>query len=77
MIFRSWDFGPKIGLIGLDGLAQVWTPLLPYIAKLQALHDTAKASLHDPVKVNAAKQRKLQITAWQYYALRCTTCIQP
>ena len=25
--FESWDFGPKIGLDGLDGLAQVWTPL--------------------------------------------------
>ena len=24
--FESWDFGPKIGL---DGLAQVWTPLPP------------------------------------------------
>ena len=27
--FESWDFGPKIGLDGLDGLAEVWTPLPP------------------------------------------------
>ena len=27
--FESWDFGPKIGLDGLHGLAQVWTPLSP------------------------------------------------
>ena len=27
--YESWDFGPKIGLDGLDGLAQVWTPLPP------------------------------------------------
>ena len=25
--FEGWDFGPKIGLDGLHGLAQVWTPL--------------------------------------------------
>ena len=30
--FESWDFGPKIGLDGLDGLAQVWTPLPPDVA---------------------------------------------
>ena len=28
--FESWDFGPKIGLDGLHGLAEVWTPLPPY-----------------------------------------------
>ena len=27
--FESWDFGPKIGLDGLDGLDQVWTALPP------------------------------------------------
>ena len=27
--FDSWDLGPKIGLDGLHGLAQVWTPLPP------------------------------------------------
>ena len=27
--FESWDFGPKIGLDGLHGLAEVWTPLPP------------------------------------------------
>ena len=27
--FESWDFGQKIGLDGLDGLDQVWTPLPP------------------------------------------------
>ena len=27
--FESWDFGPKIGLDGLHGLDQVWTPLPP------------------------------------------------
>ena len=29
--FESWDFGPKIGLHGLDGLAQVWTAFPPYV----------------------------------------------
>ena len=26
---ETWGFGPKIGLNGLHGLAQVWTPLPP------------------------------------------------
>ena len=30
--FESWDFGAKIGLDGLDGLAQVWTPLPPDVS---------------------------------------------